>query len=229
MNHPEFGYPAAMRRRTIFQLLRPISAFVARQLSHPSGWVGRHIMTRVLNRGNQELITSTLDSLQLSADTRLLDVGFGGGLALQLAHERGVVRLFGVELSLAAVEQFSSRHPDWMKRGELTLAQGTVERLPLEQAAVDAVISTNTVYFWPDLAAAFSELKRVLAPGGKLALGFSSVQKLQSFKTVTRHGFLYYPSEEIVERARDAGFSDVRLSELHGRDTEGDCLFNATR
>lgn len=218
-----------MRRRTTFQLLRPISAFVARQLSHPSGWIGRHVMTRVLNRGNRELITSTLDSLRLSSDTRLLDVGFGGGLALQLAHERGVVKLFGIELSIAAVEQLNRRHRNWMKRGELTLAQGTVERLPLEQAAVDAVISTNTVYFWTDLAAAFSELHRVLAPGGQLALGFSSIQKLQSFNTVTRHGFLYYPSEEITEQARNAGFSDVRLSELHGRDTDGDCLLNATR
>ncbi|HMA95794.1 MAG TPA: class I SAM-dependent methyltransferase [Polyangiaceae bacterium] len=229
MNHPEISYLAGMRRRTIFQLLRPISALVARQLSHPSGWIGRHVMTRVLNRGNRELITSALDSLRLSSETRLLDVGFGGGLSLQLAHERGLAKLFGVERSLAAVEQFSSRHPDWIRRGELTLAQGTVERLPLDEAAVDAIISTNTVYFWTDLAAAFSDLHRVLAPGGQLALGFSSVQKLRSFDPVTRHGFLYYPSEEIVERARNAGFTEVRLSELRGRDTEADCLLNAMR
>jgi arsenite methyltransferase len=218
-----------MRKLTLFRLLTPISSLVARQLAHPNGWLGRQVMTRVLNRGNRELITATLDCLTLSPETRLLDVGFGGGLSLQLARQRNVARLYGVDPSVDAVEQLKRTSRSWIGDGELTLTVGVVERLAVGDGAVDAIISTNTLYFWPDLAAAFNKLGRVLAPHGQLALGFSSSHKLRSFKTVTRHGFLYYEHHEVLEQARLVGFSEVRLVELHGRDTEGDYVLVATR
>jgi ubiquinone/menaquinone biosynthesis C-methylase UbiE len=179
-------------------------------------------MTRVLNRGNRELIMTSVDNLSPTPEMRLLDVGFGGGLALQLARQRGVIRLFGVDPSIAAVDALRETSTRWTCGAELHLLEGTVEHLPLADSAVDAVISTNTVYFWPDLSRAFFELHRVLAPRGRLVLGFSSSQKLRSFTTVTRHGFLYYEASELVEQARVARFSDVRLIQLDGRDTCGD-------
>ena len=68
-----------MRNQLVFRLLGPVSAALARQLSEPRGWFGRAVVTRVLNRGNRELIQATLDRLELTAGSRLLDVGFGGG------------------------------------------------------------------------------------------------------------------------------------------------------
>ena len=218
-----------MRTQAIFKLLRPISALVARQLAHPSGWLGRTVMTRLLNRGNRELITETVDHVPLTPSTRLLDVGFGGGLALQLARQRGVTKLYGVDASRDAVLQLTRASSDWIAGAELALAQGVVEQLPLGDQSVDAVISTNTVYFWKDLAAAFLELRRVLSPGGTLVLGFSGSEKLRSFTTVTRHGFLHHDNQELLDQACHAGFSAVRLLELHGTSTAGDFLLLAKR
>lgn len=218
-----------MRHRFMFQLLGPISSAVARQLALPSGWLGRILVTRVLNRGNRELITTTLDTLPLSRDVRLLDVGFGGGLALRLARERGVVRLVGVDPSRTAVEALRRSCAKWLDGGELTLAEGGVEQLPVDDGSVGAVISTNTVYFWRDLPAAFAELRRVLVSGGHLALGFSSSDKMRAFDTITRHGFLHHDNRELVERAEEAGFREVRLIELRGRDTVGDYVLRASR
>jgi 2-polyprenyl-3-methyl-5-hydroxy-6-metoxy-1,4-benzoquinol methylase len=87
------------------RILSPITSFLARQLAHPSGWIGRVVMTRALNRRNRELIHAALDELALSEKTRLLDVGFGGGLSLQLARAQGVTKLHGVDPSAAAVDQ----------------------------------------------------------------------------------------------------------------------------
>jgi arsenite methyltransferase len=202
---------------------------VARQLAQPKGWLGRVVMTRALNRGNQQLIGATLDRLAVAADTRLLDIGFGGGRALELAARRGVRRLVGVDPSEAAVRRLQTRPSRHLEAVKLLVVRGSVQDLPFESAAFNAVISTNSVYFWPDLARAFSEMSRVLAAGGQLAIGFSSSQKLRSFDSITRHGFVFHESSTLVAEATRAGFVGVRLAELHGSDIEGDAVLVASR
>jgi arsenite methyltransferase len=217
-----------MRKARLFQLLAPIGGAIAKQLAHPSGWFGRTVMTRVLNRGNRDLIEATLQDVALTRETRLLDVGFGGGLLLQLAHRRGVRALAGIDPSQAAVDQLSG-HREALRGAELRLEVGVVEALPFADASFDVVASTNTVYFWPDLARALSELHRVLRPGGLLTVGFSGSAKLRGFDAITRHGFRFHDDQALVHAAAGAGFADVRLVALHGRVTEGDRVLSGTR
>jgi SAM-dependent methyltransferase len=217
-----------MRHQMLFRLLGPVGAALARQLSEPHGWFGRAVMTRALNRGNRELIEATLDGLTLAPASRLLDVGFCGGLLLELARRRGVRLLAGVDPSEAAIRSLRERPPRWLAGAELRLEQGRAESMPFADEAFDAVASTNTVYFWPDPAVALAELKRVLRAGGQLALGFSGSAKLRSFQTITRHGFRLHENGDLLACAARAGFSGVQLVELHGRSTEGDFLLLAS-
>lgn len=217
-----------MRQALVFRLLGPAGAAIARQLSRPHGWFGRAVMTRVLNRGNRDLIEATLDGVDLSPESRLLDVGFGGGLLLELAHRRGARRLAGVDPSEAAVAWLRSR-PGWLAGSAPRLELGVADALPFEDASFDVVASTNTVYFWSELGRAFSELRRVLRPGGVLTIGFSGSAKLRGFDAITRHGFEFHENAEIVAAAAGAGLAGVRLIELHGRVTEGDFVLRASR
>ena len=219
---------AVKRGGRLFRLLDPVGAAVARQLARPSGWFGRAVITRVLNRGNRQLIEATLDGIDLAPAHRLLDVGFGGGLLLELAHRRGLRSLAGVDPSDAAVGWLRSRRAA-LGMPELRVEAGAVEALPFADASFDIVASTNTLYFWPDLAKAFAELRRVLAPGGLLTLGFAQAAKLRGFAGITSHGFRLHENGDVVGAARRAGFEDVRLLELHRGATEGDCLLRARR
>lgn len=185
-------------------------------------------MTRVLNRGNRALIEATLDGVPLGRDSRLLDVGFGGGLLLENAHRRGVRRLAGVDPSEAAVS-WLRRRPKAFAGSELQLEIGVAEALQFDDAAFDVVASTNTVYFWPDLPRAFSELRRVLRPGGVLTVGFSGAEKLRGFGGITRHGFRFHDNGELVDAAARAGFTGVRVVELQGPVTQGDYVLRAVR
>src|SRR5258706_13990759 len=55
--------------------------FIARQLSHPSGFLGAVIMF-LMNRGNAGINAFALEKLAPSAHDRILEIGFGGGLLL---------------------------------------------------------------------------------------------------------------------------------------------------
>ncbi|MGC3998334.1 MAG: class I SAM-dependent methyltransferase [Anaeromyxobacter sp.] len=217
-----------MRTRRIFQLAAPFGAALAAQLAHPRGWFGRVVMTRFLNRGNRALIEATLEGIPLSGAVRLLDVGFGGGRLLTLAAGRGVLDLTGVDPSEAAVAWLRPR-TGRLAPARVRLERGPVEALPLPDAVFDVVASTNTVYFWPDLAHAFGELHRVTAPGGLLTLGFSSADKLRRFGQITRHGFQLHATEDISRAAAAAGFGGVECRELRGGATEGDVVLRGRR
>ena len=165
---------------------------------------------------------------ELAPGCRLLDVGFGGGLLLELAHRRGVRALAGVDPSSAAVEWLRTRRSRF-EGATLRAETGAVESLPFAVGSFDAIASTNTVYFWPDLARAFSELHRVLRPGGLLTIGFSGAEKLRSHGKITQHGFRFHEARELVEAAAAAGFVGLRLAELHGPVTEGDLVLRGER
>lgn len=212
-------------RRTLSNLLAARLVphrYLAGQLRRPSGRFGRWVMTRGLDDGNADLIEATLCELELGATDRFLDLGFGGGLALRKAAERTSGAMWGVDFSPDVVIAASKRLQALVASGRLGLLTGDVTDLPLKDGLVDAICTTNTIYFWPELSAGLRELRRVLAPGGRLAVGYSGRDKMGRFHNITQHGFRTFEPQDLERPLLDAGFSDVRTRALHGRVTEGD-------
>jgi ubiquinone/menaquinone biosynthesis C-methylase UbiE len=57
-----------------------------------------------------------------------------------------------------------------MRLGNVELHESLIESLPLPDESVDVVISNGVIDLVPDKDAVFSELDRVLRPGGRLQL-----------------------------------------------------------
>jgi arsenite methyltransferase len=55
-----------------------------------------------------------------------------------------------------------------MGLGTVALHESLIETLPLPDASVDVVISNGVIDLVPDKEAVFSEIDRVLRPGGRL-------------------------------------------------------------
>jgi ubiquinone/menaquinone biosynthesis C-methylase UbiE len=176
-------------------------AFMARQFGRPSGWFGRRVMASLLNGGNRGLLDSALDATAATPGTRVLDVGFGGGYALErLAPLVRPERVAGVEISESMISFVEEHGGDAY---DLHLADAAA--LPFPDASFDRVLSVNTIYFWPDPARVLAEMNRVLKPGGWLVLGYGSKAFLR-LNPLTWFGFRVYSDRKTRRLLEEAGF-----------------------
>ena len=142
--------------------------FVAGQLRNPSGAFGRHVVPRFFNRSSAAINQTTLASLALEAEDRVLEVGFGGGALI--AHIATVVPagcVAGVDFSPDMVAACAQRFAAPFRAGRVELRCACAEELPYADGRFTKACTVDTVYFWPDPAVPLGELSRVLStPGG---------------------------------------------------------------
>lgn len=180
-------------------------ASLAAQLGEPRGVPG-HIVGRMLNRANRAAIRAAVDSLDITPEAVLADLGFGGGvgLALLLGRLSNGGKVHGVDRSTTMVAAAARRFRDETTTGRLALHEASIECLPLATASVDGAITVNTLYFVTDLAPTLNEFARVLKPRGKLVIGLGDPDNMAR-EPLTAHGFHIRPLVEVTEALRDAG------------------------
>jgi SAM-dependent methyltransferase len=182
------------------------SRFLARQFARPSALLGRLWIAPWLDRISRAMNRLALEQLAPARDERILEVGFGGGALLRDMLAVTSADMFGADVSSAAVARARRRFRHDAHR--LRLFEASVESLPLPNAAVDKAVSVNSLYFWPDLDAAFAELARVIRPGGRLVLCFEPPEELRKWPGHV-HGFRLYSARDLEAHAAAAGFVHV--------------------
>jgi ubiquinone/menaquinone biosynthesis C-methylase UbiE len=183
---------------------------VAGQLGRPHGILSP-LVARALNRGNERAIAAAVDSAEIPRGAVAMDVGFGGGVGLQLLLDRvgddGVVH--GIEIADDMLRRARSRFGRDVASGRLRLSSGSLTGLPLEDNSVDALITLNTVYFISELDAACAELARVLRPGGRAVIGIGDPDVMARLP-FTPHGFTIRPVGEIAAALQNSGLQVER-------------------
>ena len=171
----------------------------------PAGLLGTvgGLLMRLLNRGQQHEVARMLGPL---VGRDVLEVGHGPGVLLGLLardarHVTGVdpstqMRWLAVRANAAAIAA-----------GRLDVRAGDAGGTGLPDAAVDLVVSVNTVAIWPDLDGGVAELHRVLRPGGRLVLSWHGGER----PARTARG-LVLPEHRLrrIEDALHVRFADVR-------------------
>jgi arsenite methyltransferase len=112
-----------------------------------------------------------LGFLDLAAGERLLDLGSGAGLDAFLAAPRvgPTGRVIGVDMTPSMIAK-ARANASRMDLPWVEFREGRLEALPLEDASVDAVTSNCVINLVPDKGTVFSEVARVLRPGGRLVV-----------------------------------------------------------
>lgn len=169
-----------------------------------------------------------LSCLRLERDDWVLEVGFGGGGLLRslLLGTRGEV--FGADLSGMLIARARERFARDVRRGRLHLYQASAEALPLPPATVTRAVSVNSLYFWPDPAAALAELARVVKPGGRLAIAFEPAAELRKWPG-HRYGFRLFEVAQVKALMEAAGFGHIQEQWGTGRKPARFCCLSGER
>ncbi|CAA9889359.1 conserved hypothetical protein [Candidatus Methylobacter favarea] len=183
-----------------------LDPLLMRLFGRPQGLLGRlggHIMAHT----KMSFTPQVIDLLEIQPGDRVLEVGFGPGVAIErLAVSTPTGWIAGIDSSREMVEQVQARNAKAIAEGRIDLRLGAVERLPFEDYSVNKVLSINSLQVWPDALAGLKEICRVMKMGGKMALGFTA----QSGQ----------PRTGLSEQVTSAGFSRLRLIEME----QGFCL-----
>ena len=188
--------------------------FIARQLANPSGMFGRLIGV-LMNRHNARMNAFAVRELQLTSSDRVLEIGFGGGVALPalIAQARSVA---GVDRSNEMVACARRRFARAVTAGRADFRQGDVDALPFGPGSFSKAQTVNTIYFWDSLDAGFAEIRRVLAPQGRLAIGFLPKERMQRMR-LPPDVFTLRAPEDVIAALRRVGFESPSVKRPDAR------------
>jgi arsenite methyltransferase len=117
----------------------------------------------------------SMGALQPGED--VLDVGCGACMdtlvAAQMVGPTGSVT--GIDMTPEMVAKARGSIAE-MGLGNVTIVEGSAEHLPFDDASFDVVLSNGVIDLIPDKDAVFSEITRVLRPGGRIQLADVTIQ-----------------------------------------------------
>jgi ubiquinone/menaquinone biosynthesis C-methylase UbiE len=161
--------------------------------------------------GRGPVARAVVDAAAVRAGDRALDVGCGPGAAVRESIRAGAT---GVGIDPSGVMLAVARRITRRRRVDgAEFLEGTAEALPLPDGSATVAWSISSAHHWADPAAGLAELRRVLAPSGRLVVA----ERLTTpgARGHAAHGFTIQQAEAFATTARAAGFDDVRVDERH--------------
>src|SRR5215813_11011595 len=115
---------------------------------------------------HSDITDQTLELMRVHAHDRILDLGCGTGWASRrLAHLAQWGEVVGLDV---ADEMLSRAELASLGIKNVRYIWGSAERIPAEDGYFQKVLSVESFYYYADQGKALDELRRVLAPGGRL-------------------------------------------------------------
>jgi ubiquinone/menaquinone biosynthesis C-methylase UbiE len=156
----------------------------------------------IAGRGRARL---PVDLAPLSDTDHVVDIGCGPGRSARKAAHRGA-QVIGVDpapVMLRLARTFTRKLPavSWLR--------GAAEQVPVPDCWATVVWSVATVHHWRNVTAGLTEVRRVLASGGKFLAIERQVRADAS--GLASHGWTDSQVQSFAAQCRAAGFGSVRI------------------
>jgi SAM-dependent methyltransferase len=165
-----------------------------------AGWIMGH------RSSNVRRSRWAVELLDVQPTDRVLEIGFGPGVAIAALAERAVAgTVVGVDRSPVMLRQARRRNAAAVRTGRVQLHLAPVEDLPVDLGGpFDKVLAINTVGFWPDPPARLTELAGRMRPGGRIAVVSQPRCPGATAETTVAAG------QELERHLLEAGFGGLR-------------------
>jgi SAM-dependent methyltransferase len=188
-------------------VLQALRRFLRTQFGRPEGFWGS-LAGRIMaaTPSNNDRIRWTLGLLDIKPADRILEVGFGPGIAIALASERasnGFVA--GLDHSVVMVRQASKRNARAVREGRVALRLGSAADPPVFDQPFDKIFTINSIHFWAEPLDCLTRLQEQLRPGGTLAVTLQPRSRDATDETTKVIG------RELVANLERIGLSRCRL------------------
>ena len=168
-----------------------------------------------------------LDRAQLQRGERVLDVACGTAVVARAAVERvaSTGRVIALDMNPAMLA--TARQVTEFLHPPLELVEADAQSMPFPDAAFDVVLCQFALMFFPDRRAALGEMRRVAAPGARLALSVWRASKhhvgwqrlIEALDrcvdtdagNVLRSPFVFETPAELRELVAAAGWKNVQI------------------
>jgi len=159
----------------------------------------------------------------LNEGETVLDLGAGGGIDVLLSARRvgPTGKAYGLDMTDEMLD-LARKNAAEADLGNVEFLKGYIEEIPLPDSSVDVIISNCVVNLSTNKAAVFSEMARVLKPGGRI--GITDVVAEDSLTAEERAERGAYTGciagalsfREFEEGLAEAGFTEVSVTSTHG-------------
>jgi ubiquinone/menaquinone biosynthesis C-methylase UbiE len=130
-------------------------------------WV-RHFADDIFHPGGVELTKKTIAAMNLPAGAAIADLGCGTGTTAMMLARDYDLRVSAVDISAANIERAVERmNPE---HAFVRFCQADAHELPFKDSELDGLIAECTFSLFREQQAVLAEIRRVLKPGGKLAV-----------------------------------------------------------
>jgi ubiquinone/menaquinone biosynthesis C-methylase UbiE len=187
-------------------------AAIGGQLRHPSGLAGG-LIGRLMGVVNRQSNRIAIGALEIRPGDTILELGVGPGIAVAtLAGLAQQGRVVGIDHSPTMLAQAARRNRRAIAGRGVHLLLGRFAALPFATESVDRILAVHVAYFIGADASEIREARRVLRPGGRVAI-FATDKSTMASWGFTRSGHhRLFDRDEIAGLLSTGGFATDEIA-----------------
>jgi ubiquinone/menaquinone biosynthesis C-methylase UbiE len=170
-----------------------------------------------LSPGGVEEVAKIVEGIDLNGK-EVLDIGVGiGGPACLLVTNHGAGKVTGIDVEEPVLKEAQATVSSQNLENQIDLQFVTTGSLPFDDATFDVVFSKDSIIHIPDKQSLFSEVYRVLNPGGWVVMSdwYCSeepfTEEMSNWVESTGLSFAMTPIQNDGSLLGDLGFSDTAI------------------
>ena len=160
---------------------------------------------------------------KISTGDVIIDLGCGAGndCFISRAETGPTGRVIGLDFASAMIE-IANRNRDKLGYDNVEFIQGDIETMPLNDCIADVVVSNCVLNLVPDKAKAFSEIHRILKPGGHFSI--SDIVVAGEMSSTLQSELEEYAGclsgsiqlQDYLKIIKGAGFTEIEIQKKRG-------------